>query len=59
VGLRVYDVLGREVTTLLDAFKDAGAYSVTWDAAVYPSGIYFLRMQAGTFVETKKMLLLR
>ncbi len=59
VGLRVYDVLGREVTTLLDAFKDAGAYSVTWDAAVHPSGIYFLRMQAGTFVETKKMLLLR
>jgi hypothetical protein len=53
----VFDVLGREVATLVDEIKQAGEYKVTWDAGKMASGIYFYRLQAGVFVETKKMVL--
>jgi len=55
----VYDVLGREVATLVDTFKNAGNYSVNWDAMNIPSGIYFCRMTSGNFLETKKLVLLK
>ncbi|TAK57980.1 MAG: T9SS type A sorting domain-containing protein [Bacteroidetes bacterium] len=59
VTLKVYDVLGREVVTLVDGFQASGFKSQTFDASVLPSGIYFYQLSAGKFVETRKMLLLR
>jgi len=57
--IRVYNVLGRQVATLADAFVSPGSYSVTWDARDLPSGIYFVRMEAGEFVQTRKVVLLK
>jgi hypothetical protein len=57
--LKVYNVLGNEVATLVDEYKPAGNYEVEFDAAQLTSGIYFYKIQAGSFVETKKMVLLR
>jgi hypothetical protein len=58
-SLRVYDLLGREVATLFQGMKQAGTYSITWDARNYPSGIYFYRLQSGLTVETKRMVLIK
>jgi hypothetical protein len=55
----VYDVLGSEVATLVNEEKEAGKYEVEFNASLLSSGIYFYRLQAGSFVETKKMVLLR
>jgi hypothetical protein len=57
--LKVYDILGREVSTLFDEFKPAGRYEVEFSARDLPSGVYFYQLKAGEFVGTKKMLLLR
>ncbi len=59
VQLKVYNVLGREVTTLVNKEQSAGSYQVQFDASVLPSGVYFYQLKAGSFLETKKMLLLR
>ncbi len=59
VVLVVYDVLGREIATLVNERKPAGEYTVRWNAGSTASGVYFYRLQAGSFIETKKMLLLR
>ncbi len=59
VVLKVYDVLGREVASLLDKFLSAGNYSVEWNAINHASGIYYYRLQAGAFRKTQKMLLIR
>jgi hypothetical protein len=59
VTLKVYDVLGREVATLVNERKTPGSYSVRFDASGLASGVYFYRLQAGSFAETKKLLLLR
>ncbi len=55
--LKIYDVLGNEVATFVDEFREAGRYEITFDASNLASGIYFYRLQAGSFVETKKMIL--
>ncbi|RPI65082.1 MAG: T9SS C-terminal target domain-containing protein [Ignavibacteriales bacterium] len=57
--LKVYDVLGNEVATLVNEYKNAGSYEVNFDASKVSSGIYFYQLQAGSFIETKKMLLLK
>jgi len=57
--LKVYDVLGNEVATLVDEFREAGSYEITFDATNLSSGVYFYRLKAGDFVETKKMILIR
>jgi len=57
--LIVYDALGREVATLVNEELKAGSYQVDWSDSNYPSGVYFYRLQAGDFIETKKMLLLK
>ncbi|MCS7210102.1 MAG: S8 family serine peptidase [Chloroherpetonaceae bacterium] len=59
VVLKVYDMLGREVATLVNARQEAGRYQVTFNATNLASGIYFYRLQAGSFVETKKMMLVK
>ena len=59
VILKVYDVLGNEVVTLINEEKEKGVYSINFDATALASGIYFYRIQAGSFVETKKMVLIR
>jgi len=74
VTLKVYDLLGREVATLVDERKDAGSYSVQWNASGFATGIYLVRIQAhetngqrldlssrqaGSFIETKKVLLMK
>ena len=57
--LKVFDVLGDEVATLVDEWKEAGNYSINFDASNLPSGVYVYRLMTGNFVETKKMMLLR
>ena len=59
VTLKIYDVLGREVATLVNDFKAAGYYDATWDATNVPSGVYFYKLNAGNFTSVKKMLLMR
>lgn len=59
VTLKVYNLLGQEVATLVNEKKEAGRYEVKFDGSGFSSGVYFYRMQAGSFTETKKLLLLR
>lgn len=59
VSLRVYDVLGREVATLVNEAKAPGSYTVSWDAARFASGVYFARLQAAGVVQTRRMLLVK
>jgi hypothetical protein len=55
--LKIYDVLGNEVSTLVNEEKSAGYYEVAFDGSSLPSGIYFYRLTAGEFNQTKKMIL--
>ena len=57
--VKVYDVLGQEVATLLNEVKDPGTYTVQFDGSGLSSGVYFYRLQAGEFVATKRLLLLK
>jgi hypothetical protein len=57
VQLKVYDILGREIVTLVNEVQDAGYKTLTFDGKDYPSGIYFYRILAGRFMEVKKMIL--
>jgi formylglycine-generating enzyme len=59
VVLTVYDVLGREVAVLVDEKREAGSYEVTFNGASLSSGMYFYRMDAGSFTQTRKLMLLR
>jgi photosystem II stability/assembly factor-like uncharacterized protein len=59
VILKVYDVLGREVSILVNEVKEPGRHEVVWNAQGMASGMYLYRLQAGGFVQTRKMLLLR
>jgi hypothetical protein len=59
VQIKVFDVLGNEIETLFSEEKSAGTYELTWNAASLPSGVYFYQLKTGSFIETKKMLLLK
>jgi hypothetical protein len=59
VSLKIFDVLGREVATLVSARQEAGRYAASFNASGLTSGMYFYQLQAGTFVQTKKMLLIK
>ncbi len=59
VSLRVYDVLGNEVATIVSGNLNAGSYTIDWNASQYASGVYFYRLQSGNFTQTKKMILVK
>jgi hypothetical protein len=59
VSLKIFDVLGRKVKTLVYEEKSPGQYEITFDASGFASGVYFYRLEAGDFISTKKMILLR
>jgi hypothetical protein len=59
VTLRIYDIIGRKVATLVNGFKEAGPHDVKFDASNLPSGVYFYRITAGTYAETKKLVLIK
>ncbi|MBM2841753.1 MAG: xylanase [Bacteroidetes bacterium] len=59
VLLAVYDLLGREVATLVNEAKEPGEYSVVFDGSNLSSGVYFYRLRAGEFVETKKLVIMK
>ena len=59
VSLKVYDALGNEVETLVNENQNAGSYSIDFNAAALPSGIYFYKFVTEKFTETKKMVLVK
>ncbi|HEX9828671.1 MAG TPA: T9SS type A sorting domain-containing protein [Bacteroidota bacterium] len=59
VTLKVFDLLGKEISTVVSEELQPGAYSIPWDASAFPSGTYFYRLQAGSFTDTKKAVLLK
>ena len=59
VILKIYDVLGNEITTLVNGYKPAGGYEVEFNASNFPSGVYFYSLNTGSFIQTKKMLLIK
>jgi hypothetical protein len=59
VSLKVFDILGRKVTTLIHGTIQAGSHTISWDASGLPSGIYLCRMEAPGFTQTRKMMLLK
>lgn len=59
VQIKVFDVLGNEIETLINTEKPAGTYELIWNAASLPSGVYFYQLKTGEFFQTKKMILLK
>jgi predicted alpha/beta superfamily hydrolase len=59
VSIKIFDILGREIATLVNEEKSAGKYQITWEASHMPSGVYFYCLQAGDYKEVKKLVLLR
>ena len=59
VSLKVYDILGNEVQTLVNEFMNRGAYNVPFNAAGLASGIYFYKLQTGNYTDVKKLMLLK
>ena len=59
VTIKIFDVLGKEVQAIINEEKSAGIYEITWNAVMLPSGVYFYQLKAGSFIQTKKMILLR
>ncbi|MCK5571112.1 MAG: T9SS type A sorting domain-containing protein, partial [Bacteroidetes bacterium] len=59
VTLKVYDLLGQEVVTLVNQEQDAGSYRVDFNAVDLANGAYFYRLTAGTFTDVKKMVLMK
>lgn len=59
VTLNIYTLTGQHVATLVDQKQEAGTYHVTWDGSGFANGLYFYRLRAGSFVETKIMSLIK
>ncbi|MHB8843022.1 MAG: T9SS type A sorting domain-containing protein [Candidatus Aquicultor sp.] len=59
VSLKVFDLLGKEVATLVDEVKEAGTYDVSFNGKSFTSGVYFYKVQSGNYVKIKKMMLLK
>ena len=59
IDLSIYDILGQKVAILVNQKQPAGSYQIEWNASGFPSGLYFYRIQAGDFIQTKRMLLIK
>jgi hypothetical protein len=59
VSLKIYDLLGNEVATILDKELTAGTFKFQWEARDISSGNYFYKLRAGNFIETRKLILLK
>jgi hypothetical protein len=59
VILKIYNVLGKLITTLVNENQEAGIYKINFDASRLSNGVYFYKIQAGSYTETKKMLLIK
>ena len=59
VSLSIYNLQGRQVTSLVDGNMDAGYHSVIWNADSHSSGVYFVKMVAGEFISTQKLMLVK
>jgi hypothetical protein len=59
ITLKVYDVLGNEIKTLVNEEKQAGKYEAKFDGTYLSSGVYFYKLQAGKFIQTKKLILIK
>jgi hypothetical protein len=59
VTLKVYDILGREVKTLVNQYENSGNYSINFNASNLSSGVYFYQLRSGSYIVTKKMVLLK
>ncbi len=59
VSLKIYDILGNQVATLVNEEKESGVFEVEFDASKLSSGVYFYRLQTGNFIQTMKMILMR
>jgi hypothetical protein len=59
VNIKVYNIVGKEITQLVNETRFSGEYEVTWDASNFASGIYFYTLTSGSFIATKKLILLK
>ena len=59
VSLKIYDITGREIATLVNRELEASRYEVEWNGAQFASGVYFFRINAGDFVKVQKMMLIK
>lgn len=59
VSIKVYDLLGREVSTLVEEYKQAGKYQINFNADGLSSGVYYYQLKTGNFIQTKKLIFLR
>lgn len=59
VKIKIYDILGREIKTLVNEFKQAGSYLISFNGSEFASGVYFYRIEAGSFIQVKRMVLVK
>jgi hypothetical protein len=59
ITLKSYDILGREDSTFVNDSQEAGVHKIAWNAADFPTGIYFYSIVAGNFIQTRKMVLMQ
>jgi flagellar hook assembly protein FlgD len=59
VKLQIFDILGRSIATLVNTTQEAGVYHATWDGKTAASGVYFYKLESGSFSKTERMLLLK
>jgi hypothetical protein len=58
-GLAIYNLLGQEVAKIVESRHLAGTYTITWDTGDFPSGVYLCRMEAGQFLQTRRLVLVK
>ena len=59
VSVKVYNIAGHEITTLINDELSTGYHSIQWDGSHQPSGLYFVQIESGSFIQTEKMVLLK
>ncbi len=59
ITIKIFNLIGAEIETLVDEEKPEGSYEITWNAVNIPSGVYFYQLKAGSFIDTKKMVLIK